>query len=305
MAMLLVDEFSGPTRLQPLCGAHWRTRGIRVLVKREDERDPVLGGNKWCKLAGHLDAARQRGVTRLVSMGGCWSNHLHALAHAGRQYGFATVGLVRGEPGTVTATLEDVRAAGMHVEFVSRSTYRRRHEADWLQTLAERYGPCHVIPEGGGGAASRPGLAKLAAELEMQTAGPVLLALPVGSGTTLAGLAAALPSRFTLLGFQAYADAGLAARLATVLAGDRHAPWRLHPTPAMRSHRQPTPALAAVLAAFSEEEDIVLDTVYTVRMMAALSSLLQQGGIPDHSTVVALHTGGLQGRRSLPLAAAA
>lgn len=305
MAMLLAQEFSTPTRLQPLQAAGWQAGGLPVFMKREDERDAVLGGNKWCKLAGHLEAAAESGHRRLVSVGGLWSNHLHALAHAGQRFGFETVGLVRGEASAMTDMLREARAAGMTLEFVSRTQFRERHEVEWQQRLEQRFGPCRFIPEGGAGAASLQGLKHLADEMARQLDGPVLLALPVGSGTTLAGLRRFLPSRFTLWGFQSFADKALAHRISAALAGEACGDWTLHHTVAMRSHRELPAALRDFCRDFEKTENMALDPVYTLRMMARLQVLLSEGRVPRGMTVLALHTGGLQGRRGHGLALAA
>lgn len=297
MTMFPLDIFTQPVRLQPLQGSEWSLRGIRVLIKREDERDALLGGNKWCKLVGHLALAREQGLPRLLSTGGIWSNHLHALAHAGQRFGFETVGVVRGKPEQMTAMLEDAALAGMRLEFVSRESYRRRHEAEWQQYFAHKFGPCLIIPEGGSGAPALLGLALLATEIATQTSGSVILATPAGSGTTLAGLRAALPSRFTVWGFQAFADAGLSARLRLALADADSSSWHLFSTRAMRAHRELTTELAVFLQSFELSEGIPLDPVYTVRMLARLRGLIADGTVPDGSTVIAVHTGGLQGRR--------
>ncbi len=297
MAMFPLDAFSHPVRLQFLQGGEWSARGIRVAIKREDERDALLGGNKWCKLAGHLALAREQGFSRLLSVGGIWSNHLHALAHAGQRFGFETVGVVRGTPDAMTAMLREAAATGMQLEFVSREHYRSRHEAGWPAHFAKKFGPCLYIPEGGAGAPSVLGLAMLAREIAAQISGPVILATPAGSGTTLAGLRAELPSRFTVWGFQAFADAGLPARLQQVLTAAAPSSWRLFSTPAMRAHRELAVELADFLRSFEMAEGIPLDPVYTVRMLLCLRSLIADGTVPDGSTVIALHTGGLQGRR--------
>lgn len=305
MAMLLAQEFSRPTRLQPLQSAPWQLAGVPVFMKREDERDAVLGGNKWCKLAGHLEAAAAAGQRRLVSVGGLWSNHLHALAHAGQRFGFETVGLVRGEAAAMTPMLHDAQAAGMTLEFVSRTAFRERHDAAWQQEIVQRFGPCRFIPEGGAGPDSRQGLHLLADELSQQLAGPVLLALPVGSGTTLTGLRRHLPSRFTLWGFRAFADKTLMQRMRDAVGDDLYGEWQLYDTEAMRSHRELPSVLQDFRHDFEAAENIVLDPVYTLRMMARLQGLLSEGRVPAGTTVVALHTGGLQGRRGHGLALAA
>lgn len=293
-ADFLRDFQARPSPLQRLQGAQWTARGLQVWLKREDQRDAVLGGNKWCKLAGHLAAARGAGHERLLSVGGVWSNHLHALAHAGQRYGFATTALVRGE--RFTPMLQEAQAAGMQLEFVGRDSYRQRHEPVWQAAMAARH-QAYFIAEGGAGAAGQQGLQALAAEILQQTAAwqaPWVLALPVGSGTTLLGLQAALPATVTIWGFQAFADAGLAARLqAGQQAGA--ARWHLWTTPAMRQHRQLPAALQAFQQDFEQAQAVALDPVYTVRMFWQLQQLLPV--LAPGSRVLALHTGGLQGRR--------
>ncbi|MFP5429370.1 MAG: 1-aminocyclopropane-1-carboxylate deaminase/D-cysteine desulfhydrase [Gammaproteobacteria bacterium] len=302
MISSVFDTFLPQTPVTALSGSGWQQR---VFIKREDLRDLELGGNKWCKLAGHLVAAREQGFDHVLSVGGAWSNHLHALALAGRRFGVATTGLVRGEP-TETPMLADARSAGMQIHFVPTPRYRQRNAEGELARLAAPYPRAWLVPEGGGGAESMPGLARLAAEIEAQFAGDVLLAVPVGSGTTLAGLVRVLPARFQVWGFQAFHDPTLASRLTTILAGCKPAAqWALHSTQGMRSHRRMPASLARFMARFEMEEQVPLDPVYMVRMMDTLSLLLEQGHIPSNVTLVALHTGGLQGRRGHGLALAA
>lgn len=292
-----IFSVGSPTRLQRLQG-DWQAHGVSVFMKREDERDSLLGGNKWCKLQGWFMEARAAGISRLVSVGGRWSNHLHALAHAGQRFGFETVGLVRAgdEP---TPTLLDAAAAGMCLVPVSREEYRRRADPDWQVAMSRRFGPALFIPEGGFGEPARVGLAALAAELETQLPGEVLLSLPVGSGATLAGLRLALPRRFRLLGWQAFADASLSQRLVAQLGLPQEGAggWQLRETPAMRQHRRLPDGLARFRPAFEGEQGIPLDPVYTVRMMASLKEALVAGDFAGVPTLVALHTGGLQGSR--------
>lgn len=293
----LTDAFFCPTRLQRLQGEPWNQRGIRVYMKREDERDALLGGNKWCKLAGHLALAEKQGLSRLLSVGGIWSNHLHALAHAGQRFGLETVGIVRGDASPLTPMLHEALAAGMQLEFVSRQNYRSRHESEWQRHFSEKFGPCLMIPEGGAGQPAMAGLARLAEEIAAQMSGPLVLAVPAGSGTTLTGLCASLPERFTVWGFQAFADKRLATRIHESLPQTGSAPWSIFTTQSMRAHRELPAALADFMSAFGKTEGIPLDSLYTVRMMARLQALIADGRVPDNGTVVALHTGGLQGRR--------
>ncbi len=302
MISSVFDTFLPQTPVTALSGPGWQQR---VFIKREDLRDRELGGNKWCKLAGHILAARSQGFDHVLSVGGAWSNHLHALALAGRRFGIATTGLVRGEP-METPMLADARSAGMQIHFVPAPAYRQRNAEGELARLAAPYPPAWLVPEGGGGVESMLGLARLAAEIEKQFAGDVLLAVPVGSGTTLAGLVSALPARFQVWGFQAFHDPTLGSRLTAALDGcTPAAQWMLHETQGMRSHRRLPASLMHFMERFEAEEQVPLDPVYMVRMMDALSLQLEQGRIPSNVTLVALHTGGLQGRRGHGLALAA
>jgi 1-aminocyclopropane-1-carboxylate deaminase len=304
MKLLHESGFSLPTPLQRLQGEVWNQRGIQVFMKREDERDDLLGGNKWCKLLGHLEQAAADGVQHLLSVGGLWSNHLHALAHAGQRYGLATTGIVRGSAEQMTVTLREAEAAGMQLRFVSRDEFRQRHDAIWQRRMCAESGAGRFIPEGGAGPESFAGLSRLAREIEQQMAGEILLAVATGSGTTLAGLRRALPARFSLCGFQAFADDTLHERVADMV-DDASAFWSLQETAAMRRHTVLPEALAFFMQTFEQQEKIPLDPVYTVRLMARLAELMTAGQVPDGSRIIALHSGGLQGRRghSLRLAA--
>lgn len=302
MERSLSGWLSTPTPLARLSGERWQGR---VWIKQEYLRDDELGGNKWCKLLGHLCAAREHGFEHVLSVGGSWSNHLHALALAGRRFGLATTGLVRGGP-VDTEMLRDAKAAGMKIEFVSRGDYRLRNDPEQLARLASMYPSTWIIPEGGQGAAGMVGLSALAKEIVGQVEGDVVMAVPVGSGTTFAGLVNALPSRFHVLGFQSFRDEMLMERIHGALSSEgAGATWQLCETSGSRSHRVLPSPLLELMGDFEREEGIPLDPVYTVRMMDAIGQMLERDCLPSHSTIIALHTGGLQGRRGHGLALAA
>lgn len=307
--------FMQPTRWQALQGQAWNLRGIRVFIKREDERDAknggALSGNKWCKLQGYFAHAHAMGLPCVVSVGGAWSNHLHAVAHAGKRFGINTVGIIRGDK-IHTPMLQEAEAAGMQLEFVSRTQYRARNQMQWQQFFLEKYSPCLMIPEGGAGDFSHQGLELLAQEIngqikefaKNQGENKTVLALPVGSGATFSGLRRYVLPAVPVWGFQAFADATLGLRVQENLSACA-APWALFKTDAMRAHRVLPEQLIHFLKNFEQEENILLDPIYTVRMLARLHTMIINGDVPDNTTVLAVHTGGLQGRRGHSLALAA
>ena len=87
-----------PSPLTQLVDDRLDRRGLRLALKRDDLINQDVPGNKWRKLRLNLDAAAAGGYDQLLTFGGAWSNHIRAVAAAGRLCGFASVGVVRGEP---------------------------------------------------------------------------------------------------------------------------------------------------------------------------------------------------------------
>jgi 1-aminocyclopropane-1-carboxylate deaminase len=272
-----------------------------VLLLRLDRTGGLAPGNKSFKLQGNIAAAQRGGSNRLVSFGGTWSNHLHALAAAAHEQGMESVGLVRGGEQD-TAMLADARAWGMRVELLSRSDYRRRNDPDYLRQVAERYAPCLLIPEGGAnseGVAGCVGIADLVREHAPEIARVVLA---VGTGTTLAGLAAGLGSATAtgIVGISVLRGAhDLEQRVQNALAvyGEgEHASWEILHDHHCGGYARVSPALREFILAFEAVQGIALDPVYTGKMLFAVHQLCASGQW-DSSPLLAVHTGGLQGRR--------
>ncbi len=131
----------------------------QVSLLRLDQTGGPAPGNKSFKLRDYLAEAKRLAVSRLVSFGGAWSNHLHALAALGHQHGIETVGIVRGEQtAQESAMLIDAQRWGMRIVHVSRQEYRQRNDADYQQRLSECFAPCLLIPEGGSDGSRGQGL---------------------------------------------------------------------------------------------------------------------------------------------------
>lgn len=273
-----------------------------VRLLRLDLTGGVAPGNKHFKLQHSLATARRSGARRLLSFGGAWSNHLHALAAVGREQGIDTVGIVRGEEAVPdTATLADARAWGMQIIRVSRSEYRRRNEAAYLHELAERFAPCLVIPEGGAGIEGARGcraIARLLSSLDPDTRRVVL---PVGTGTTLAGVAAGLDHRYEVLGVSALKGAAdlenRVERTLAACAGAETARWGILHDGHGGGFARVSASLAAFMLEFERVHGVPLEPVYTGKMLYAIHRRLRSGQWSADEPLLAIHTGGLQGRR--------
>ncbi|MGI4834102.1 MAG: 1-aminocyclopropane-1-carboxylate deaminase/D-cysteine desulfhydrase [Janthinobacterium lividum] len=287
--------------LQPLPHPAAERRGVRLLLWRDDLLHPELPGNKARKLKYNLLQAQAEGHTRLLTFGGAYSNHLAAVAAAGQLYGFETLGLVRGEEHLpLNATLAGCRANGMALHYLDRATYRRQAEVDFLQAVQAQYGPTYLLPEGGTNALALRGVAELIPELRQHTEFDAV-AVAAGTGGTLAGLALGLaeatyPAR--ALGVAALKGAGFLRAdidaLTQVAAGRVLANYELHLGYHGGGYAKLPAGLRAFIAGFQQQYGVLLDPIYTSKLLAGVLDLITLGHFAPGSTVVAVHTGGLQ-----------
>lgn len=295
-----------PSPLQELTAPILKERGVRLLIKRDDQLAlpdfPAFCGNKWRKLKYNLQAAREAGHNRLLTFGGAYSNHIAAVAAAGAAFGFATVGVIRGEAHPpLNATLSRARTDGMELTYLDRTTYRRKNEPEVRAGLERRFGPCYLIPEGGSNGPALRGCAELARELDRQLGGrwPDLCCLSVGTGGTLAGLVAGIGDRCRTLGFPAlkgdFLKKEIAGLLATHYPGRDFPHWDLQTDYHFGGYARFRPALIEFINRARTQYDLPLDPVYTGKLFFGLFDLIEKGAFPAGSTVLAVHTGGLQG----------
>lgn len=270
----------------------------QVFTIRGDRLHPVISGNKWFKLRAWLLRAQHEGIRHLVSVGGPYSNHLHALAYAGHALGIATKAWVRGpEPDAWSPTLVDCQRWGMDLSFISRDHYLERETADFAAWACRELDRSLFIPEGGWSADAIDG-----SSAWWRLAGTDLDALvcPVGSGTTLAGLARSAPASTRVIGVPVYRDpdlyASLTAKLATIgVTADQYELWTGF---AGKGFGRVTAEQTTFMADFEQREGIALDPVYTGKTFLALQQRLHQEPSLRQKRLGILHTGGLQGRRS-------
>ena len=276
---------------------------IRLMLKRDDLLHPLVSGNKWRKLKYNLLAAREQVYTTLLTFGGAYSNHLSATAAAGQAFGFQTIGVVRGEELAtmpLNHTLAFCQSCGMHLHFVSRADYRCKEEPDFLADLVHRFGPHYLLPEGGTNELAIEGTAEIIPEIVAQLGYvPDYVCCPVGTGGTVAGLAQSAPAGTNVLGFMALKGivwANLQLGPLQNQTGQTGAWPILIQDYHFGGYAKTTPELLHFIRAFERNTGVLLDQVYTGKMLYGIYELARKGFFPDGATVVAVHTGGLQGR---------
>ncbi len=269
---------------------------VDLKIKRDDLLHPIISGNKWRKLKYTLQNALSKGNEHLISMGGVYSNHLHALAYIGNKLNIKTTGLIRGEqPVEDNQTLADLKKWGMNLEFVSRGMFRelrkyRSHDAD----PAKKYNG-FWIPEGGASHDALRGVAEILKEIELDFD---TIALACGTGTTLAGIAKGLPSTKKALGFSALKGGGFLEKDIKKLLRTKGMPnWSVNFDYHFGGFAKTNEELIAFIEEFESHNNIPLEPLYNGKMLFGLLDLIKNDRFKKGHKIIAIHTGGLQGHR--------
>lgn len=271
---------------------------VEAAILRLDLIDPLISGNKWFKLRGHLAHAHANRAPGLISLGGNHSNHLHALAGAGKRFGFATAGLLRGEPQD-TPTVRDLQRLGMTLHWLGYGGYRARHQADFWAPWQARYPGWQCIPEGGGTAAGVQGCASIVEQAQAQLAALGWADydawwLAAGTGTTLAGLVVAEAGAHAVHGALAVPRGHGVGQTVEQLAGS--VGYQLHDA-CRGGFGRFDDELLAFVARSERHSGVPLEALYTGRALLALHEQVEAGAFAPGTRLIFLHTGGLQGRR--------
>ncbi|SIS59361.1 1-aminocyclopropane-1-carboxylate deaminase/D-cysteine desulfhydrase [Neptunomonas antarctica] len=279
---------------------------LRVLMVRTDQIHPQISGNKWYKLKYNLRAARQQGYSRVISFGGAYSNHIHALAWSAKSFGLDSIGIIRGES-VVNPMLADAREWGMQLHFIDRASYRERHNPDWVATLRAKVGAGFLIPEGGSNALALRGVAELMAGVQNQIPELNVLLCACGTGGTLAGLLSAAKGHVRVEGYPVLKGAGFLyqdiEQLLFAAGAEAQCLWTLDLDAHYGGYGKINSAHKEAWLRLEQDHQIPLDPVYTSKMMRRFIEKVHQNAYPKGSTVALLHTGGLQGRRSVDVSA--
>jgi 1-aminocyclopropane-1-carboxylate deaminase len=286
-----------PTPLQEISDAFTEKAGISLFIKRDDLIHPTVSGNKWRKLKYNLQQAKREGAATLLTFGGAFSNHLYATAAAGAFTGFKTIGIVRGEdPGVrKSPTLRFCEEQGMQLYFVTRPEYKLRNSEDYLGKLTEQFKYPFIIPEGGTSEWAIKGVQEMTEEVNLQLGKrPDYYAVAAGTGGTAAGM---FSSGAPVLAFSALKDGGFLEQDILDLAGcnNNKEQLKLFTQYHFNGYAKYTPELLEFITTFKKVHGIQLEQVYTAKMLFGLYDLLREGYFKKGSSIVAVHTGGLQG----------
>ncbi|MFT3929954.1 MAG: pyridoxal-phosphate dependent enzyme [Spongiibacteraceae bacterium] len=315
MSELALLELAKRAPIQPINWPPFAQRSVDVSLWRLDLLDVGASGNKLFKLAENLQAARREGYSRILSFGGAFSNHIHALALAGQAAGFATVGIIRGEEAARdNPTLRDAAAAGMQLHFVDRDTYRaltQEGQKDpqnqpFLRDLLARIGPCYIVPEGGANGLGVQGCVALGQAIAGMAIRPDVVALPTATGSTLAGIVAGLSGHCEVRGIAVLKGGSFIAEQvrghlrALDVAGsgaEDCTAWRIELDHHCGGYARTPPPLLSFVEQFTQATGVGVEPVYSGKMLYAIHQWVECGEFAEGTRLLAVHTGGMQGAR--------
>jgi len=270
---------------------------VEIYLKREDEIHPIISGNKYRKLKHNIIFAKSQGYNSLLTFGGAFSNHIAAVAEAGKIYNFDTIGIIRGEELVSKVqdndTLKYAQSCGMQLKFINRMRYREKESESFLEVLNEEFGDFYNIPEGGTNELAIKGCEEILTKTDLEFD---YICCSVGTGGTIAGLINCSKPSQQVLGFSALKGDFLQEDISKFAMKNN---WKLIFDYHFGGYAKVSRDLITFINAFKTEQNIQLDPVYTGKMMFGIYDLVKQGFFKKGSRVLAIHTGGLQGIKGM------
>ncbi len=335
--MISLKNSFPPSPLQIINDPFLKARKVRLFLKRDDllhlsfseilfgekKNIPSVSGNKFRKMKYNLLEMEQQGLKKVVTLGGAFSNHIHATAAAGQLFGFETIGLIRGERSpNLSPTLRFAEECGMILHFVNRTDYRDRNLI--INELNTKFKDFYYLPEGGTNNLALRGTAEIMSEIDSQLddekhthenpngVATRYIGVPCGTGGTVAGIIAGAKDPTQVLGFSVLKGDFLQKDVTHLLQNAQNAAytegslfssnfsktpqnWSINTDFHCGGYARFTPELIKFINNFKEKHDIPLDPIYTGKMLLGIYKLIETGFFPQNATLIAVHTGGLQG----------
>lgn len=275
--------------------------GIELFIKREDLLHPIISGNKYRKLKYNIEEAKKLSHNTLLTFGGAFSNHIVAVAGAGAEFGFETIGVIRGEELeskiSENSTLAKAQELGMQFYFVSRTDYRDKESSLFVTHLQEKFGDFYLIPEGGTNNFAIQGCEEILTSSDKNYFTHITCA--VGTGGTISGLINSSEENQQLIGFSSLKGAFLSDVIRNFV---KKTNWHLCDTYHFGGYGKVNDEFITFLNSFYSQTNIPLDPVYTGKMVYGVLDLIDKGYFLPNSKILMIHTGGLQGIKGMNFA---
>ena len=266
---------------------------IHVSIKREDLIHPIVSGNKFRKLKYNLLEAKNQNHKTILTFGGAFSNHIAAVAFAGNENGFKTIGVIRGDELVdkiqENPTLKFAQECGMQFEFVTRNQYQNKNEASFIDYLKMKFGDFYLIPEGGTNELAVKGCEEILTADDNEFD---YICCCVGTAGTISGIINSSSISQKILGFPALKGDFLNDEIRTFAKNNN---WQLITDYHFGGYAKITDELINFINDFSIDYKVLLDPIYTAKMAFGVIDLINKGFFVANSKILMIHSGGLQG----------
>ena len=267
---------------------------VAIDTLRLDQIHPIVSGNKWYKLRFYIQEAIMSQATTIASFGGPYSNHLVALAYMAKENGLKCIGYVRsneGEP--ITPTLQEAIDYGMEIVFAGRSSFQEKKN-ELLSQSQESTNRLYFVDEGGYGVLGAKGASTLMGDWSYD-----YIVCAVGTGTMIAGILNTVAKHQKIIGIPVLKNEGTIHSEIAELLDDKNANFTLLHQFHQGGYAKTTPEQIEFMNRLWAHASIPTDIVYTGKVFYAVEQLMHANYFNPNSKVLIIHSGGLQGNRSL------
>ena len=269
----------------------------KVDLLRLDLLHPIVSGNKFYKLRYYIEFALAKGVSTVASFGGPYSNHIVALAYTAKEAGLKSIGYIRtntDEP--MTPTLKEAKAYGMDLVYLGRTDFQSKKAA--ILQSSEMNTDCYLIDEGGYGTIGAKGAATILKTQDTSHYDYIICA--VGTGTMLAGIIHAADAHQKIIGIPVLKNEGSIESEINALLEDKNRPYTLLHQFHQGGYAKTNPMMLDFMNRLWDAEKIPTDIVCTSKLLFGVEQLINENYFDKDISILVIHSGGLQGNRSLP-----
>lgn len=282
----MADLFNLPSPLQKIETALTKQFNVNLFIKRDDLIHPEISGNKWRKLKYNIEQAKSENKDIILTFGGAYSNHITATAAAGKYIGLKTIGIIRGEEHQpLNKSLQFAKDCGMQLLYLNREDYKNKKYSHLISHISSSP---FILPEGGANELALKGCAEIVDELDIDFD---FICCACGTGTTITGIAANLKPHQSAIGIAVLKHDKLLEELEDKFS-IQNSKLNIH-NYHFGGYAKTTPELIQFIKNFYNEHQILLDYVYTGKMMFGIFDLIAQNYFPENTTIIVVHTGGV------------
>lgn len=267
-----------------------RKNNIHLYLKRDDLIHHEISGNKWRKLKYNIYKAQQENKDTILTFGGAYSNHITATAKACSILNLKSIGVIRGEQYLLlNNSLQFAKDCGMQLLYLDRGNYRNKD----ITSLNIDTNAMYILPEGGANELALKGCAEIIDEILNENKQDFdVICCACGTGTTLAGINTNLKEHQKAIGFAVLKHENLLQEIIDLYNLNKQS-VTIQNNYHFNGYAKTNPELINFIKEFYSEQNILLDYVYTGKLMYGIFDLIKNRYFASGTRIVCIHTGGV------------